>query len=419
MINARHCSLLVIAALVLYSTRATTFFKLNNETDFDLRYNEVCCSHEGINPFQIWDGKLSSEKYTGLHRSDRSDADEEKGKLQVHAYPPWHTTYFYWYAWLPHDFIRVAAGVANLGLLLGLMIMVFRMCRHLSDSECLYVIASVSIYLFNKAIGVINTGNYSLMIAFLLVGFYWALSRGHDKTAGFIWALTLIKPQLTVLLVCPLLVGKKFTVIATAGITCLLATLWPSYLYGESPVDLILEIPKLGTPYMAESTRFRPPLFTVFEQVFGSSTLYILAAGGFLTCLLLSFMTRKCKHWWIKSLPATALALYWTYVQRMDHVITWNVILFTLLASINRIDIPMARSTRRLLLFSIVVLLACEVAFVGTRTRFLHCIMQQDAVSYLAGICTTLSSAMQFLIFAAGIAIAAKPRNLDTQVAAR
>ena len=80
--------------------------------DLMFRISEVQCAHTGVNPFDVWDRKVTTERFRGYDRDDRAKTPpEDAHKLVVHAYPPWHTTYCWFYGWLPRPITTALLGV--------------------------------------------------------------------------------------------------------------------------------------------------------------------------------------------------------------------------------------------------------------------------------------------------------------------
>lgn len=178
----------------------------------------------------------------------------------------------------------------------------------------------------------LRLGNYSILIATLSLALYWALERKHQILAGMIWAVMLVKPHVAALFFWPLLFSKCYKTICVAALTLTLATTLPACLYGQSPLELLLEVPKIGAPYIDAKSRFCGPWMQFMLRKFGDHGTFVMAAVGSALCGLLSFCTRNYKHWWMKTIPATAIIPYWTYYQEMDFIIGWNVILVIALA---------------------------------------------------------------------------------------
>lgn len=321
------------------------------QLDFNLRHNEICASHERIDPFRVWDGQVESEKYIGRRRPDRPQPGPLlPGQRMVHAYPPWHTTFFYFYGWIPNRTAAVAFKVFNLALLAAMLVGLVRFCaqRKLSVPKTCFVAASVCLYFHSQIRLCIGIGNYGVLLAALAVLLFRFLDRGRQVPAGIVWALMMIKPQVSALLFWPLLFGKCYRAILVAAGICFAATLFPAWLYGESPLELVLQVPRIGAPYCLHGN-FCGPFLRLARLFLGEASLGLTAAFFFLLGGLISFPARHCGKWWEKTIPAMIVVPYWTYAQRMDWVIAWNVVLATSLLAVGDRSIPFPRHLRHAL----------------------------------------------------------------------
>ena len=71
----------------------------NWRCDLFYRYHEIVCMHEGIDPFDIFERKITSKKYIGYERPDKPN-EPVNGRRIVHAYPAWHAALFWWYGYV-------------------------------------------------------------------------------------------------------------------------------------------------------------------------------------------------------------------------------------------------------------------------------------------------------------------------------
>ena len=106
--------------------------------------------------------------------------------------------------------------------------------------------------------GLVNSMNYGLVILGWTLLLYFALDSNHNILAGVIYSFIMIKPQIGILLFFPLLFNRKYKTIAFAVAICLIETCFTSCMLHKSPVELILQIPKIGAPFdkvfLAETT---------------------------------------------------------------------------------------------------------------------------------------------------------------------
>ena len=142
--------------------------------------------------------------------------------------------------------------------------------------------------------------------------------------AGIIYSFIMIKPQIGLLLIFPLLFNRKYKTIALAVALCLIETCFTAFMLNKSPIELILQIPKLGAPYskgiIAESTM----------DIVGPAGQYIvmgificIAAGG-------CYLVRNAKETWIRFLPVIAFIPFWTYSQPHDWLINLTCYIYLL-----------------------------------------------------------------------------------------
>jgi hypothetical protein len=218
--------------------------------DLQLRRNEICCAHQGVNSFRIWTRETTLPGFTPITRPDMENLPRAPGDAVVHAYPPWHTAMFYFYGWLPEQ------------MCLSLMSVVFGLCLFFIVSECvriskahfehygLAVGLSLSIisYFVAQCFVFLNYGVLVLAAFFLMNR---ALEKGHDVAAGLCWSVMMVKPQVGLLFVWPLFWHRHYRTIVTATVVCLVATFLTSMQVHESMIDLILQIPQIGKPYGA------------------------------------------------------------------------------------------------------------------------------------------------------------------------
>ena len=292
-------------------------------SDLLYRYNESVCMHEGIDPFEIFERKITSEKYVGHGRPDKP-VEPLNGRKIVHSYPAWHAAVFWWYGYIPK---RVCMGIMA-GIYLFTLICVCRWTSHKliarDSQEHVINILFLVITLLYPLCGIFRYLNYGLLLLGCSLLLYLALERGHDMLAGIIYSLIMIKPQIGLLLIFPLLFNRKYKTIALAVVICLIETCFTAYMLNKSPIELILQIPKLGAPYskgvIAERTM----------KIVGPAGQYIvmgificIAGGG-------SFLVRNAKEIWIRFLPVIAFIPFWTYSQPHDWLINLTCYIYLL-----------------------------------------------------------------------------------------
>lgn len=292
-------------------------------SDLLYRYNESVCMHEGIDPFEIFERKITSEKYVGHGRPDKP-VEPLNGRKIVHSYPAWHAAVFWWYGYIPK---RVCMGIMA-GIYLLTLICVCRWTSHKliahDSQEHVINILFLVITLLYPLCGIFRYLNYGLLLLGCSLLLYLALERGHDMLAGIIYSFIMIKPQIGLLLIFPLLFNRKYKTIALAVVICLIETCFTAYMLNKSPIELILQIPKLGAPYskgvIAERTM----------KIVGPAGQYIVM--GIFICIACggSFLVRNAKEIWIRFLPVIAFIPFWTYSQPHDWLINLTCYIYLL-----------------------------------------------------------------------------------------
>jgi len=291
--------------------------------DFIYRYNEINCMHDGIDPFDIFERKITSENFRGHDRPDKPDEPEDSRRI-VHAYPAWHTPIFWWYGYTP-KWICLAfltfLYICSLSLACkwaSLKLVGSQTKDHVVN--LLFIIA-MTLYSF---IGICHSMNYGLLLLGCTLLLYSALDSNHEILAGVIYSFIMIKPQIGVLLFFPLFFSRKYKTIAFSITICLIETCFTAYMLRKSPLELILQIPKIGAPfekgYLAESTM---KIVGPIGQYIVMGIFICLDAGG-------SYLVRNAKEAWIRFLPAIAFIPFWTYSQPHDWLVIFPCYVFIL-----------------------------------------------------------------------------------------
>lgn len=285
--------------------------------DAQLRRNEIRLAHQGVNSFRVWDREIQASGFVPLSRPDKVDVPAGPGDVKVHAYPPWHTAYFWFYGWMSRPlYLAVLFGLFGVSLSV-----IFCFTRNFlkvnSTAGNLLSIGAFAMLSLQFALcfRYLNYGVFVLAVSFLL---FEAVDAKRPYVAGFLWAIMMIKPQMAVLFFWPLLFRRFYKTIVTAVLICLLATIWTSLACRESPVDLILQVPKIGAPYL---TGFSNAVFSWFAALFGSRAYGLWSFVCFVGCGILCYLVRRSGSFMAASLPVVFFVPLWTYSQQHDHVI--------------------------------------------------------------------------------------------------
>ncbi len=316
-------SLVLVLSGLAFSVRTAVDGLEHRGCDLMFRINEVQCAHTGVNPFDVWDRKVTTERFRGMDREDREETPpEDAHKLVVHAYPAWHTTYCWFYGWLPRAVTTTLLGVVYGISLFFLIVAIRRRISSLGRAEQIFVWSWIVAMLLGDLVSCFGCLQYGLPLAALALLMYDSLDKGRDGLAAFCWALMMVKPQVGALFFFPLLIGKKYKVILMAGAICFAATLWPAWVYHESPLELILQIPKSGVPHNHE-----PIVDTILAPLIGKSATFVWAGVCAAICAVGSWLFRKSGSWLVRTLPVMWIFPLWTYSQNHDHLVTWSLVL--------------------------------------------------------------------------------------------
>jgi len=174
-------------------------------------------------------------------------------------------------------------------------------------------------------------GNYGMIIAGLLVLMIVALKNDHQVLAGIAWALMMTKPQVAALFFFPILFQRKYRTILVAALIGGAATLWPAYVYGESPIALIFQVPQIGAPYETSVfwSKVCPPSFRGIGKV-----AWMLVS--FVACGVASWKLRSAKEVVFRYTPAALLFTVWTYSGEVDLAVMWPFYLACVLVGVRR-----------------------------------------------------------------------------------
>ena len=292
--------------------------KGNFAGDFRLRAAEIRCAHQGVNSFHVWNRDQVVPGFHPYPRPDMVDVDRKPGELTVHAYPPWHIAFFWFLGWLPSD-----ACLALMACLFGACLAyIVRQTFAITAERCgggAAFVAWLSLLLITRDVThCFIWMNYGVMILALYLLMYAALRRKMFVLAGFCWAAMMIKPQVSCLFFWPLFCERRYKTIITAIGVCLGMTMIMSCCYGESPVDLILQIPQIGSPYGSQGICEK-----VLTPLLGGMTRPVWMGACFVACGILCCMLRRSGDFLLLSVPVALITPLWTYSQRHDHVILW------------------------------------------------------------------------------------------------
>ena len=317
--------------------------------DFVLRYNEVECLRTGINPFDVWSGRMSHPPFLGLHEAAVPGLSK-----RVHAYPPWEYTFFLPLSFVPMPFASRFFYVIQVLSLALVVVALYRRGRNLNGRvlDGLFVVAC-GMFLGASVQSAFWLQNYGVTNLVLLLVMFAALDRQLQIPAGICWAFLMTKPQVGLLLAIPLVLGRQWKAIGTAVAVCCLASIPPAILCHVSPVDMILCLVSSGGRVLSGTSILPKPVFSVLAKTINPSLPGAMSAAiGVTLCIWLSRRFREVPSWSVRMLPAIVCATGWTYLQLHDKT------LFLFPQAVLGICSLTEKSPRRRLAFLILVLLS-------------------------------------------------------------
>lgn len=286
--------------------------------DFNMRYNEVQCIKEGINPYDIWSGAISSSKYYGIYKGNPNHAPE-----QIHAYSPWEYTYLFPLACLPK---RIASSVFHaicLFILTAISCFSWKEGFRKNKSKIEAAFCAVTVLLVGTGLNAcFDTQNYGILAAGSIFAMALALRGKHDFLAGVAWAILMTKPQNGVLFAIPLVFTRKWKAFAVAVTICCISILPPALLTHTSPIDLVSCLSKIRSGDVLSTMLFPEPIFRLLASSIGqNATLFASAVLGTLICYALTSHVRFSDNVLLTLFPATLCSLAWTYKMPYDYCI--------------------------------------------------------------------------------------------------
>jgi Protein of unknown function (DUF2029). len=288
-------------------------FKMHG--DFHYRYNEIKCCQSGVNPYRIWSEEEASDIYCSL----KNPVPE---KSIVHVYPPWEYTFLSPLTAFP---LKTAECIFFAMNFLG-VVLIATVAFHLGYRPHRNIwhgcfVAACSMATARALYSAQMTQNFGILIAASLMLMILALNKHHDVLAGICWAFMMVKPQLGTLFIIPLLVKKKYTTIAVAVLTCLLASIPPAVWSNTSPIDLILHFIQAGDSGVYGTTLF--PHSILSSLVPYVSIWFFIVISVFITVPLCVILTRKLRNasWHLAMCPAVVSSVVWTVSRDHDYMI--------------------------------------------------------------------------------------------------
>lgn len=372
----RIISVICFSAVILF-TCASFYFEYNNYhandprvcdfycCDFHMRMNEAQCVREGIDPFDVWSGKIAKMPYVPNNRHDLWTSERNEF---INAYTPWSYPLVIPLTFLPRTvawrvyytfMILCVVALGYMGFLLG-----WREFGSVCAGMLVSTFALSIPYAMNYNL---LAGNYCILITVAIVGMAMALKNGKDSLAGILWAIAMIKPQMAIYLAIPLLLKRKFFVCFVAAAICLFLLGISSYLCGASPLKLICEATE-GSSFWFKGSGLVPYDFLMNLERHGVSKDAIIAVSGMIgvgVCVVVTWIVRNASDWFVLFVPATICAVTCNYANGYNFCVC-SVFLIAMASSI--------LSSRRPL-----------ITFVGCLLPILSAIRLYDCFAYVIG----------------------------------
>lgn len=279
--------------------------------DFLMRYNEISCVRDGINPYAVQIGDAKSKQYRYYLAPEEFPSQQILG-----TYSPWSYTYFGWLTL----FGRRTAWKVYYGLMVvALGGILWAVCRYARNRGCSwrragsYALGAALLVQYGVS-SCFYVGNYGLILAASLCVFLWALDREKPIAAGLAWAIMMTKPQMGIMLAIPLLMQRQFKVCFIAVVTCLLCSVPPAILSSTNLLDLIVAVPQSGVDVTNQTKLCPGTLMHLMFRWVPMSALNLLQAGfGVVLCAVLTWRLRSSPWPWVRYLPAVIVGNYCLY----------------------------------------------------------------------------------------------------------
>jgi len=258
------------------------------------------------------------------------------------AYPFYTVFFMLPLVWLPYSWVHAIWMVfLEFALLAGAFICIdlvgWRLSRWLMGLTALWVL------LFYHSARTIFLGQFAAVVFAAAVGVLWCLSKEYDIAAGFLLAVTTLKPQMSVLLIPALLLWglsrRRWRLLAAfgvsmgvlAGLSFVLVpgwvreffqqmTLYPSYTAIGSPVWII--------------TRYYFPGLGVAGEVGVSALLLLYALAHWRYLWGVEVNSRR--FWWVIGLTLIVTNLIVTRTATTNYVILYIPLIFALKVVVDR-----------------------------------------------------------------------------------
>ena len=329
----------VVAALLLATLAfATIWFPATVTDRIDLyqgdlliRYNEIKCLKQGVNPFNVWNGDVRHGNFAPF-TARRTDPAHE----YVHAHMPWEYTMLLPVTSVPLKTAKNLALALNSVLYLALVAWAVRFAmKHGKNFAAACLIAALA-FGFNvwEWSGALFWANYGGVFCALTILMAYALAKDggdpfsrHAFLTGLAIAAMMVKPHFGFLFCVTLLINRRFAPVAIGAAACAVASIPPAIMCREWPWTMIAKTLEGGKHFYDGSafiTRIYQGHLVSARGFTQDEVVYLSMAIGFVLCAAMSFMLRRSDDWLEKLIPPALIAPMWTYTVPHDLAL-WTV----------------------------------------------------------------------------------------------
>lgn len=296
----------------LFSFASSFFFASGGRPaggcDFTMRYNEIRCVLDRIDPFAITRGDVAHPVYVRFNRW-------APGRMNLTGYTPWAYVFLLPFALLPKALAAAAYTLLELGCVLFLFRFAYRHAKRagLPEERAVAVSASLCllVYPITSAFG---AGNFGIPFAATIALMADCLDSGNEVCAGLCWALLMCKPQIGVLFAVPIFLHQKWKTLGVAAGVCLATTFAVAAWLGVSPVQLLLEVVRDGDVGTYATDLLPLALFrAIVPHVSKGVVLLLHAVIGFFLCLFCCWRIRNIRDWAVLLAPPAFFCTIWAY----------------------------------------------------------------------------------------------------------
>ena len=209
--------------------------------DWLLRWREMRVLKTGVDPFDIFARRVQSPPHVSLLDARPGDPAVLTG-------------------------IEFSCRVGNALALLLLARLIFALARERTNrSEQAAAITAAALLLdVFPLFRAFTVGNFSIVAAAAAFALALLLERKRDFAAGAMLALLMLKVQIGLVFLVPLVIGRRWRTLAVGGALCLAAACLPAWCVGKSPLTLTWQLLLSGDPSFLSP--YTGGLFSLFAR---------------------------------------------------------------------------------------------------------------------------------------------------------